>query len=664
MPWSDLFPRLAVFPLHPIEDGRCGCGNAECTDMGKHPDGPWGDIGPAEKRRSRHHPRAGYGIATGQRSGLFVVDCDGAEGLSAFKALGPCPLTFEVARGQGRHFYFSYPDRRVPNTRSALAPKVDTRGDGGYIVAPGSPHKTGDRYVIVNDVDPAPAPDWLVAWLEEHGKAGDIFVQAYEGDVTGEDLAYHREVYREYLAEAPPCIERNGGDAQLWRVVQYGAYDLALPAEVVLEDVRDIYDPRCQPPWGSDLERRVNHKIRCAKEHSTRPPNCPIPRELAMVEAAPVPGFEEALASPPPAAEYEAKLRLTWGDWHVEVPPPRYIVQDVVPFDTVGMIVAKGSSLKTWMALSIALAVSEGEPWLGTFAAEKGAVIIVDYESGSWQLRNRAKQLGAGPTPNLAHANFPGLRIDDKEFWIALGHACKARGVKLVIVDSFAAGAAGVDENDAKAALPLTMAATFTDAVQCSVVFIHHAKKGEGGDERDLVRGTGAIYAALDWAVTMIPVDENRTRMKVRCIKPWGQRPEDFGIVLTDDGSLLLDVDAAEPAEENIEAAVLAALVKPVGNKELLAKMLGKRKIDVAPYVDALVAKRKIVKLPIVGYVLDDDAKRIERVKESLEGAPCRSIPDLAKRACVDELYLNDLYRKGELCLSGKQYMFAGQNTD
>src|SRR5690606_14780829 len=26
-----------IFPLHPIIDGRCGCGNAECKNAGKHP---------------------------------------------------------------------------------------------------------------------------------------------------------------------------------------------------------------------------------------------------------------------------------------------------------------------------------------------------------------------------------------------------------------------------------------------------------------------------------------------------------------------------------------------------------------------------------------------------------------------------------------------------
>lgn len=660
--WNALFPQLAVFPLHPIDDGRCGCGNPGCMDAGKHPDGPWGDIEPAEKRRSRHHPRAGYGIATGQRSGVFVVDADGVEGLANLRALGPLPDTFTVRRGHGRHFYFKATGR-TPTTRSELAPKVDTRGDGGYIVAPGSPHKSGDTYVVERDVPLADVPDWLAEWIANFG-ASDT-PQVYEGDVEGADLYYHAGEYEEYLRTCPPCVQYQGGDGQLWRVVQYGAYDLALPGDVVLDMIREFYDPRCQPPWGDELERKVTHKIKCAKEHSTRPPNMPIPRDLLTVDVTDPEEDIEAAATPvtddAELTTFEQELKMSWGDWSVEVPPPRYIVKDVIPHDTVGMIVAKGSSLKTWMALSIALAVANGDPWLGQFAVDRGAVLIVDFESGQWQLRHRARQLGAGNTPNLGHANFPTGRIDDPKFWVKLAKVCKARAVRLVLIDSFAAGAAGVDENTALAALPLTLAARFTDAVGASVVFIHHAKKGEGGDERDLVRGTGAIYAACDWAVTMIPLDENRTKMRVRNIKPWGPRPEDFAIELTADGTLVLSADATEPME-NIEAEVLAVLAGgPIANIDLIAKTLKRRKADVSPYVKALETKGKVANLRRVGYALDDDQKRKERVKLALDGVPCKSFGELAKRACVESSFLDAMYNKGEIVLSGSQYMWPGQ---
>ncbi len=693
--WTDLFPSLTVFPLHTILPGpECGCGKPGCTDIGKHPACFWSELGPGEKVRSPHHPHAGYGIATGERSGIFVVDLDGDEGVDYWLSLVDVAAyekgrdlaevdTFTVRRGKGLHLYFRHPGFTVPNSRSALASHVDIRGDGGYIVAPGSPHKSGDRYLVERDVPVADAPGWLIDWLADAAtKSVPADGATYEGDVTGEELAYHEILYRDYLATAPPCVAKQGGDHQLWLVVQYGAYDLSLPTDVVLECIREVYDPRCEPPWGDELDRRVRHKARCAKEHSTRPPNRPLP--LVLVEAlegddadgevdgqGDVDAPRDAPADGAPddvVVALEKEFKVTWGKWNEPLPEPKYIVQDVVPDDTVGMIVAKGSSLKTWMALSLGIAVATGEQWLGRFAVEQGHVLIVDFESGSWQLRHRAQKLGAYDTPGLGHAAFPNGRIDDPRFWSKLAKLVKARAVRLVIVDSFAAGAPGVDENDAKAASPLNYAATLSNATGASVLFIHHAKKGEGGDERDLVRGTGAIYAALDWAVTMIPQDENRTRMLVRNIKPWGKRPDDFGLLLSDSGMLLPDVgpakgdEADQESESSLDARILAALARPAGSIGILRERVKRSNAVVGAHLKALVTARKVVYLEGIGYALDDDDKRLARVEESLSKKVCRSEAAVAAASTVDAGVVTDWVTSGVIAYSAEgRFIFVGK---
>lgn len=670
--WSDIFPSASLFPLHPIVNGRCACGRDECPDVGKHPACLWSQIGPGEKWRAEHEGAVGYGIATGERSGVFVVDLDGAEGVANFAALGPCPATFTVGRGEGRHLYFTYPGYRVPNSRSALAPKVDVRGDGGYVVAPGSPHKSGDRYVIVNDVPPTPAPAWLLAWLQSRAsKAADA--QAYEGDIEPGPERDHRErLYREYLAHAPPSIAGKGGDAALWRAVQRGAFDAALPADVVLRCIREVFEPRCDPPWGTELERRVLHKVQCAKTQSERPALPPVPLDLFevgatawMIPDAPAQWFGdeavEPVAEPLPdeVLALETELKVEWGNWDKDVPPPTYIVKDIVPDDTVGMVVAKGSSLKTWMALSIGIAVANGEPWLGHFEVKQGNVLILDFESGAWQLRHRARLLGAFSTPGLGHANFPGGRIDDPKLWTKVIKICRARNVRLLIVDSFAAGAPGVDENVAAAAMPCDLATKFSNATGAAAMFIHHAKKGEGGDERDLIRGTGAIYAALDWAVTMIPLDDDRTRMKVRNIKPWGPRPEDFQIQLTKDGALVLDVEAEKPSqaqeEVSLESKIRALLLShgSIETVEGIRSRLGKSKQAVTNALSAMKKRREVIDLPGKGYTLDDQDKRMGRVRLVCE-LPCSSLVKLAKLAHVEGDELARWVAEGKLALSAE----------
>jgi KaiC/GvpD/RAD55 family RecA-like ATPase len=90
------------------------------------------------------HPTANIGIATGGDAGLYVVDIDGPEGEASLARYGDLPATPESRTGKGRHILFRWADGR--NTASKLGPKLDTRGAGGYIVAPPSIHPNGGKY--------------------------------------------------------------------------------------------------------------------------------------------------------------------------------------------------------------------------------------------------------------------------------------------------------------------------------------------------------------------------------------------------------------------------------------------------------------------------------------------------------------------------------------
>jgi putative DNA primase/helicase len=98
-------------------------------------------------------PDANIGIATGVKSGVFVLDVDpkngGFESLEQFIEEVGAPLhTLAVKTGSGgRHFYFRYdPSRPISNSNSKLGPGLDIRGEGGYVVAPPSLHASGNRY--------------------------------------------------------------------------------------------------------------------------------------------------------------------------------------------------------------------------------------------------------------------------------------------------------------------------------------------------------------------------------------------------------------------------------------------------------------------------------------------------------------------------------------
>jgi hypothetical protein len=106
------------------------------------------------------HEGANIGLACGR--GLMVVDVDGPEGQATLEALmaeHDLPETRWVRTGRegGLHLYFEGEGRGC-----RLGPGLELRGEGQYVVAPPSTHpKTGKRYTVVLNVDPAPKPDWL-----------------------------------------------------------------------------------------------------------------------------------------------------------------------------------------------------------------------------------------------------------------------------------------------------------------------------------------------------------------------------------------------------------------------------------------------------------------------------------------------------------------------
>jgi hypothetical protein len=94
---------------------------------------------------------------------------DGAANFQALceRAGQAVPATYRVrtARG-GEHLYFTQPrGARLHSTAGRLAKKIDTRGWGGYVVAPGSTTPDG-AYTVLDDRDPVPLPTWLHAALK------------------------------------------------------------------------------------------------------------------------------------------------------------------------------------------------------------------------------------------------------------------------------------------------------------------------------------------------------------------------------------------------------------------------------------------------------------------------------------------------------------------
>jgi Bifunctional DNA primase/polymerase, N-terminal len=170
-------------PAHPAD--RCEGNDPFCRD-GHTGWAQRATTDPARITRAWSSSPYGLAIATGP-SALVVVDTDlpkpgqdtpqpsqhhnvacGEDVLAVLADDHSCvvPATYTVrTRSGGTHRYYTHPaGPRLANTTGKLGHLVDTRSNGGYVVAAPTAID-GANYTVTDDRPPAPLPDWLTGLL-------------------------------------------------------------------------------------------------------------------------------------------------------------------------------------------------------------------------------------------------------------------------------------------------------------------------------------------------------------------------------------------------------------------------------------------------------------------------------------------------------------------
>lgn len=106
-----------------------------------------------------------WGLLTGPDNDLAVIDIDYKSGGAESEKLINLPPTFTVKTPNGKHLYYYYPTEGIRNSASKIAPGIDVRGDGGYVVAPYSTID-GKQYTPDKDFNPAPFPQTILDLLK------------------------------------------------------------------------------------------------------------------------------------------------------------------------------------------------------------------------------------------------------------------------------------------------------------------------------------------------------------------------------------------------------------------------------------------------------------------------------------------------------------------
>lgn len=725
MPVPPLPFRAVTFPLFGLSlEGSCLCSNASCERAGKHAKVLWSEVTETSPAPTPE-PGEGYGIKTGQGpkgSGVVVIDCDSAEAIGTFEQkfidAGEKYLkTLLVETPRGAHFYFQAPEFRVRNSVGKLAKGVDVRGDGGFVVGPGSPHKSKVSYKILQDSSPAPLPRWLRSWLEETSKdEGGRF--DHPGEHT--DPEAHVDALRWFdhvCKKHHPGVQGQKGDANLFSLVIAGARDCRLSDQEVFDSVLEHYNPRCVPPWSeSELAKKVRHNSKKARVtpvggHPLRTPpdretlnkilseGEPISFKLEPLHPKKIDDLQTANQESSDTETEEPKKKLNQFEqaladegikgnhWGKPLPPVSWCVDKLMASECISMLVAHGSSLKTWTSMSIAIAVAEGTPWLGKYETKKMRVILVDYEEGEYEMLRRIQILTRSPedphgrnVQGLYSWAYPAHSIDKPEFWKRINKIINAERSAandgeideslpwLVVIDSMFAGTTpGVDENSIAAAAPMQLGGRWCEETGGTIIMIHHSKKDTGGDPRLAVRGSTAIYGSIDSCYGFQDVEESDgvRRMRGVCLKPSkGGRPPPFEIELSDDGLRAYDykdLATSEPKEDQIESLIKKELNKGVCETvDLLARGIGKRKAEVLSALKTLLVRREVFFTPGLGYQNDNESLRYNRIKAAVEsGRDFASSKILADACQVSKPEIEELIHRRVLRKDYKRFVFV-----
>ncbi len=468
-------------------------------------------------------PKANIGIPTGSRIGAWVLDVDAPDGhisLARFEAEhGKLPLTLEQRTGGGgRHLFFKLlPGQIVRNSASKVAPGIDVRGEGGYIVAAPSLHESGEEYGFVNDAPIVEAPDALMELVLNSPPTinGDDCVKAV--------LEAHEGTRNDTLNKAAFRL------GKLVAVAGIGK------AEAVTKLLRS-----------ADVV------------------GLPADEAAKTIESGLNAGIAEQLAKNP---QHGSLVVVTHKELsQLDIPKRKRILDPVIFERGLAMLFAGRGIGKSWVALAIAIAIACGRTALGRWIApEPRTVLYIDGEMSSDMIQERLGLLypeGDSAlipdgnlrilTPDLQSGPMPNLATLDGQQKIAP----YLEGVDVVIIDNLATLATNGSENEVDSWRPFQTWLLELRRQGKSVLLVHHA--GKNGSQR----GTSAREDVLDIVISLERPNDYQSEQGARFLVQFtknrglfGDEVKSFEVALDTDepGAVWTTSEMDEDGDANLE---------------------------------------------------------------------------------------------------------------
>ena len=168
------------------------------------------------------------------------------------------------------------------------------------------------------------------------------------------------------------------------------------------------------------------------------------------------------------------------------------------------MIISGSSKAgKTWSLINLAIAASNGMPWLG-MPVKQSKVLYLDFELkkyfGTDRIKRVAKAMFKGEMPLNPRLDYWPLRGYRTELLDLLTKIrVEKRNYDLIILDPYYKLATGIDENDAKAVGEIVnLIEDFSEETGAAIVFAHHFSKGNKSETDHIDRASGSGVFARD----------------------------------------------------------------------------------------------------------------------------------------------------------------------
>ena len=591
---------LSLIPL----DDPANTTQTDPNRVGKVPIESWktyqeqpADADQLEKWFDNGH-RYNIGIVTGAVSGVVVVDLDSRAAADwAEVHLPRTPMRTQTAKG--RHDFYRHPGTTVRN-RARLKTanqtiKLDVRGDGGYVVGPGSVHETGVRYMMIGpwptslDALPVFDPTWLdteecpdrnITGHNPKKRTRATTPSPSRQVRRARERADRKELRaraRAYLRATPPAIQGQGGDTHTFAVVCriVRGFDLD---ESVARELLSEWNQRCQPPWSEDeLDAKISGALQYGAEpigaradqgaNSCSLPACVTGKDVNSHTLAPV----QAEAQDEPA---HRTFTLTAAS-AITVRPVRWLEEDRLALGTLGLLGGREGAGKTLYASTLTAGTTRGT-LPGVYYGTPRAVIIAATED-SWEHTIVPRLMAAGADLDRVYrvdvvtAEGSDTMLSLPCDLVALERVVRDVQAALILLDPLLSRLdAELDTHkDAEVRLALEPLVALAEATDVYVLGIIHVNKSSSTDPLTMLMGSRA-FAAVARSVLFVltdPEDETvrllgqpknnlgRTDLPTRSVRIVGEK-----VAETDEGPVWTGkLDWLPETDRSITEAVDAA---------------------------------------------------------------------------------------------------------